>query len=50
VTIKILTDAKISEHDGYDLCNIDNKAFPLTDLDTFKMKKDQTLGDFKVRE
>ena len=47
-SIRILTDAIISKHAGYDLCNAYNRAFALTEFDSIKVKKGGTFGDFKV--
>jgi hypothetical protein len=45
----MLNDNIIINHPGYDLCNIDNMAHPLTSFDSIKIKRDATFAHFKVK-
>ncbi|KAJ3414962.1 hypothetical protein HDV05_005793 [Chytridiales sp. JEL 0842] len=46
LNVKVITDQHIP-HDGFDLCNFDDKTFPLTDVWQLKMKKEATIIDLK---
>ncbi|KAJ3117728.1 hypothetical protein HDU96_005858 [Phlyctochytrium bullatum] len=47
LNVKVLLDEHIRQHPGFDLANFDEKAYPLTPLPTFKVKKEDTLASFK---
>ncbi|TPX38452.1 hypothetical protein SeMB42_g06732 [Synchytrium endobioticum] len=46
--VKVLTDHDIRSHDGFDLCNFDDKAHPISQLATHKVRKDEIFGTFKA--
>ncbi|KAJ3129556.1 hypothetical protein HK098_001032 [Nowakowskiella sp. JEL0407] len=45
--VKLLTDEHIREHEGFDLCNFEDKSYAVTTLPVIKVKKDDTFGAFK---
>ncbi|KAJ3080058.1 hypothetical protein HK102_003345, partial [Quaeritorhiza haematococci] len=47
--VKLLTDDLVRQHDGFDLCNFEDKQNPLTQLHTYKVKKEDTYLSFKER-
>ncbi|KAJ3105715.1 hypothetical protein HDU97_007692 [Phlyctochytrium planicorne] len=47
LNVKVLLDEQIRDHPGFDLCNFDDKSYPITPLPSFKVKKDETLLSFK---
>ncbi|KAJ3029473.1 UNVERIFIED_CONTAM: hypothetical protein HDU68_012053 [Siphonaria sp. JEL0065] len=47
VTTKVLLEDHVSKHRGFDLCNFDNKAYPVTPVLTMRLKKEETLVGFK---
>ncbi|KAJ3098511.1 hypothetical protein HDU97_003967 [Phlyctochytrium planicorne] len=47
LNIKVLLDEHIRDHPGFDLCNFDDKSYPITPLPTYKVKKEDTLLSFK---
>ncbi|KAJ3378421.1 hypothetical protein HDU84_007571 [Entophlyctis sp. JEL0112] len=47
LSVKYFTNADIRAHDGFDLCNFDNKDLPLSPSTTVRVKKDERLATFK---
>ncbi|KAJ3210298.1 hypothetical protein HDU67_005417 [Dinochytrium kinnereticum] len=47
LNVKVLLDEHIREHPGFDLCNFDDKTYPITPIPSFKVKKEDTLLSFK---
>ncbi|KAI8854157.1 cysteine proteinase [Chytridium lagenaria] len=48
LNVKVLLDEHIREHPGFDLCNFDDKAYPITPIPSYKVKKEDTLQSFKL--
>ncbi|KAI9347173.1 putative ubiquitin-specific processing protease 21 [Zopfochytrium polystomum] len=47
INVKVLLDEHIKAHRGFDLCNFDDKSAPLTPVHHFKVRRDETLAQFK---
>ncbi|KAJ3409581.1 hypothetical protein HDV05_004398 [Chytridiales sp. JEL 0842] len=47
LNVKVLFDEQIKEHRGFDLCNFNDKNYPLTTLPQYKVRKEDTLRSFK---
>ena len=47
--VKVLSDDVIAKHEGPDLCNFDDKQHPISELHTFKTKKQDTFQTFCAR-
>ncbi|KAJ3194436.1 hypothetical protein HK101_002705 [Irineochytrium annulatum] len=47
LNVKVLADEQIRDHPGFDLCNFDDKAYPITPVQAFKVKKEETLSSFR---
>ncbi|KAJ3333525.1 hypothetical protein HDU76_007055 [Blyttiomyces sp. JEL0837] len=45
---KVLVDDLIKDHQGFDLCNFDDKTMPLTPVPVYKMKKEDTLSTLRT--
>ncbi|KAJ3051463.1 hypothetical protein HK097_007526 [Rhizophlyctis rosea] len=45
--VKVLTDEHISKHEGFDLCNFEDKQLPVTQVESLKVRKDSTFAEFK---
>ncbi|CAG8478586.1 24166_t:CDS:10 [Cetraspora pellucida] len=48
LTIKILTLATFEHHQGFDLANIDDRQYPLSEFTQFKILKSEIYGAFKA--
>jgi ubiquitin carboxyl-terminal hydrolase 7 len=48
LNIKVLTDEHIRQHQGFDLGNFDDPSYELTKCSSFRVPKEETLGQFKV--
>ncbi|CAG8626557.1 6372_t:CDS:10, partial [Cetraspora pellucida] len=48
LTTKILTLATFEHHQGFDLANIDDQQYPLSEFPQFKVLKSETYSAFKV--
>ncbi|KAI9350734.1 cysteine proteinase [Obelidium mucronatum] len=44
---KYITDDDIQKHHGFDLCNLDDKSLPLSQVRSIKVKKDTKFSAFK---
>ncbi|KAJ3031740.1 UNVERIFIED_CONTAM: hypothetical protein HDU68_000675 [Siphonaria sp. JEL0065] len=47
LNVKYITDEDLSKHRGFDLCNLDDKSLPLSQVKSIKVKKDEKLARFK---
>ncbi|KAI9349064.1 putative ubiquitin-specific processing protease 21 [Obelidium mucronatum] len=47
VNTKVLLEDHVLKHRGFDLCNFENKAYPITPVLTMRFKKDETFAGFK---
>ncbi|KAJ3037767.1 hypothetical protein HDV00_001353 [Rhizophlyctis rosea] len=45
--VKVLTNKEIVDHEGFDLCNYEDKQTPVTPMRNLKTKKDMTFAQFK---
>ncbi|KAI8808839.1 hypothetical protein BJ742DRAFT_806590 [Cladochytrium replicatum] len=45
--VRVLNDDDIRKHEGFDLCNFDDKMYPTTPVTTIKVKKEDSLASFK---
>ena len=49
LTAKVITDETFSRHEGFDLAVFDERNWPLSDLPTFRVLKQETYSVFKSR-
>ncbi|KAJ3072248.1 hypothetical protein HDU99_002237, partial [Rhizoclosmatium hyalinum] len=47
VNTKILLEEHVMKHRGFDLCNFDNKAYPVTPVLTIRFKREETVFGLK---
>ncbi|KAL1922126.1 uncharacterized protein VTP21DRAFT_10768 [Calcarisporiella thermophila] len=47
ITVKVVTDEIAQHHQGFDLVNFDDKRYPLTDVATFRVARNDTTKTFK---
>ena len=48
ISTKVLLDEHLRMHHGFDLCNFEDKAHPVTECLNMKIRKDETLKSFRV--
>ncbi|CAL1704393.1 unnamed protein product [Somion occarium] len=49
LTAKVITDDTFAHHEGFDLAQFDERAWPTSDLPTFRVLKNETYQTFKSR-
>lgn len=49
ISTKVLLDEHLRMHHGFDLCNFEDKAHPVTECLNMKIRKDETLKSFRAR-
>lgn len=49
LTAKVITDETFARHEGFDLAVFDERNWPLSDLPTFRVLKQETYSMFKSR-
>ena len=49
LTAKVITDDTFGHHEGFDLAQFDERAWPTSDLPTFRVLKSETYQTFKTR-
>lgn len=49
LTAKVITDETFAHHEGFDLAGFDERNWPLSDLPTFRVLKQETYSVFKSR-
>jgi ubiquitin carboxyl-terminal hydrolase 7 len=49
LTAKVITDDTFARHEGFDLAVFDERNWPLSDLPTFRVLKQETYSVFKSR-
>ena len=49
LTAKVITDETFSRHEGFDLAVFDERNWPLSELPTFRVLKQETYSVFKSR-
>ncbi|KAJ3353139.1 hypothetical protein HDU83_007119 [Entophlyctis luteolus] len=48
VNIKVVLEEHAAKHRGFDLCNFESRASPITEVLSFKERKENSLADFRV--
>ncbi|KAJ3075107.1 hypothetical protein HDU98_009176 [Podochytrium sp. JEL0797] len=47
INVKVLLESDVHKHRGFDLCNFDHKAYPLTPVQQKRLRKEVTLAQLK---
>lgn len=48
-TIRLVTIQDAMKHVGYDICNFDDRNFPITEGVTLRVHRDSLVGEVKVK-